>query len=165
MSELRTACRVTLISIALCVLLTTACAADTMVGKYKCSQLTSYFYGEPLKARVAQFADADLEKQFAIYICGNQFIEPPAMYLATPFAREGRKAAELLKAKLSEAKDDGTIRDIIMVFAEMQRLGTYPVTSDKDLVRVIHTSVPRIKDPSWRQFVGRKVNHMTGSPE
>lgn len=51
---------------ALCLSVTTARFADTTVDGYKCSRLTSYFYGDPLKTRLAKFSNADLEKQFAI---------------------------------------------------------------------------------------------------
>ena len=146
---------------ALCLLVSTARSADAIVDGYKCSRLTSYFYGEPLKTRLAKFSDADLEKQFAIYICGNQYLEPPAMYFAMPFAREGHRAANFLRTKLAQTTDDGTIRDIIMVFSEMQRQGTYPVASDRELIQLIHSSVARIKDATWRQFAERKVTEIT----
>ena len=59
-------------------------AANMRVGEYKCSQLTEYFYGKPANDRISQFVAADLGKQYAIYICGNQYLEPPATYLAEP---------------------------------------------------------------------------------
>lgn len=146
---------------ALCLSVATAHSADMTVNGYKCSRLTSYCYGEPLKTRLAKFSNADLEKQFAIYICGNQYLEPPAMYFATPLAKEGHKAANFLRTKLPEATDDGTIRDIIMVFSEMQRQGTYPVASDRKLMQLIHSSAAKIKDAAWRQFVEQKVTEIT----
>src|SRR5258708_23525530 len=63
-------------------------AADMRVGEDKCSQLTEYFYGKPPDARISQFFAADLEKQYAVYICGNQYLEPPATYFAEPFTLE-----------------------------------------------------------------------------
>ena len=161
MPALRTLRAIALCCVASCLLITTAHSADMTVNGYKCSRLTSYFYGEPLKTRLAKFSSADLEKQFAIYICGNQYLEPPALYFATPLAKEGRRAAKFFRAKLPEATDDGTIRDIIMVFSEMQRQGTYPVASDRELMQLIHSSAARIKDAAWRQFVERKVTEIT----
>lgn len=162
MPALRTVPAITLCA-ALCLLITTAHSADMSVSGYKCLRLTSYFYGEPLKARLAQFSDADLEKQFAIYICGSQYLEPPAMYFVTPFAQEGRTAANFLRTKLLQTKDDGTIRDIIMVFSEMQRAGTYPVASDRELMQVIRNGAARITDTAWRHFVERRVNQIAES--
>lgn len=161
MPALRTATAVALCCTPLCLSITTARSAEISVNGHKCSRLTSYFYGEPLRIRLAQFSEADLEKQFAIYICGSQYLEPPAMYFVTTFAREGHNAAKFLRVKFLQTKDDGTIRDIITVFSEMQKEGTYPVASDRELMQVIHSSAARIRDAAWRQFVERKVNQIT----
>jgi len=128
------------------------------VGEYKCSQLTEYFYGKPFNVRVSQFVAADLEKQYAIYICGNQYLEPPATYLAESFARGGAGIVGFLKNKLSLASDDGTIRDVVLVFKVMSRQRTYNVAGDTDLMKVIIEAVDRVKDPFWKkmseQFLG-----------
>jgi hypothetical protein len=139
---------------ALWVLSASDCSArDMNVGTYRCSQLTGYFYGDPLKARMARFSEAPLDKQYAIYICGNQYLEPPATYLAKPLASEGSKAVALLKEKLSRANDDGTIRDVILVFAEMSRQKTYAVSTDPELMKLITDGVARMKDGGWRKIV------------
>ncbi len=130
----------------------TGCAAANMrVGEYKCSQLTEYFYGKPPNERVSQFVASDLEKQYAIYICGNQYLEPPATYLAEPFAREGGRIVGFLKAKLMAAHGDLTIRDILLVFSEMSRRKSYNVAGDTDLMKVITEGVDRVKDPFWKK--------------
>jgi hypothetical protein len=136
-------------------------AADRLVGEYRCSSLTSYFYGESMQTRIARFAVADLEKQYAIYICGNQFREPPAMYFAGPFAQEGGRAVDFLKPKLDKASEDATIRDIIHVFAEMKRQDTYEVAQDAALMQVIQASVGRIRDRFWKRFVEREVSRIS----
>jgi hypothetical protein len=101
---------------------------------------------------------ADIEKQYAIYICGNQYLEPPATYLAEPFAREGAGIVGFLKNKLSLASDDGTIRDVVLVFKAMSRQRTYNVAGDTELMKVISEAVGRVKDPFWKktseQFLG-----------
>jgi hypothetical protein len=150
---------------ALSVLSAAGCSASNpQVGEYTCSQLTEYFYGKPLKERVAQFVAADLEKQYAIYICGNQYLEPPAMYLAKPFAREGSSAVGFLKTKLSQASDDGTIRDLVLVFEEMSKQRTYDVAGDGDLMGVIAASVGRVKDADWRQACERSLGEIRSAP-
>jgi hypothetical protein len=148
---------------ALSVLSAAGCSAANMqVGKYKCSQLTEYFYGKQLKVRVSQFVAADLDKQYAIYICGNQYLEPPATYFAKPFAREGSAVVEFLKQRLSEANDDGTIRDIVLVFTEMSRQQTYDVAADSDLMRVIDDRVAAIRDKDWKRLVEQQVKEIRG---
>jgi hypothetical protein len=126
-------------------------AANMRVGEYKCSQLTEYFYGKPLNVRVSEFVAADLEKQYAIYICGNQYLEPPATYFAESFAHEGAGIVGFLKNKLSLASDDGTIRDVVLVFKEMSKQQTYNVAGDTDLMKVITAAVDRVKDPFWKK--------------
>jgi hypothetical protein len=146
---------------ALLILCVTDCsAADLHVGTYKCSQLTEYFYGKPLKARLAQFADADLDKQYAIYICGNQYLEPPATYFARLLAREGGKVVGFLKKKLSQANDDGTIRDVIAVFAEMNGQKTYAVSDDQELMKLMTGSVARMRDDGWRRITEGMVSEI-----
>jgi hypothetical protein len=139
----------------------TSCAAENMrVGEYKCSQLTEYFYGKPLNVRVSQFVAADLEKQYAIYICGNQYLEPPAAYLAESFAREGAGIVGFLKNKLSLASDDGTIRDVVLVFEEMSRQRAYNVAGDTDLMKVITEAVDRVKDPFWKKTAEQSLGEI-----
>jgi hypothetical protein len=139
----------------------TGCAAANMrVGGYKCSQLTDYFYGKPLNVRVSQFVAADLEKQYAIYICGNQYLEPPATYLAEPFARAGAGIVGFLKDKLSRASDDGTIRDLVLVFKEMSRQRTYNVGGDSELMKVVDDRVAAMKDEDWKRLVGQQLKEI-----
>jgi len=105
---------------------------------------------------MANFTQFDLEKQYAIYICG-QGMEPPAIYLSKPFAREGEKVVPFLKTKLLTATDDLTIRDI---FAEMSRQKTYDVSGDVDLMKVIDESVNKEKDPYWKQLSQQMLNEI-----
>jgi hypothetical protein len=145
--RMQAAVKTRLIAAALSSLSAAGCSAASMrVGEYKCSQFTEYFYGKPLDVRISQFVAADLDKQYAIYICGNQYLEPPATYLAEPFAREGSDVVGFLKERLSQANDDDTIRDVVLVFAEMSRQRTYDVVGDGDLMRVIDDRVAAIKD-------------------
>jgi len=142
-------------------------AADMRAGEYKCSQLTEYFYGKPPNARISLFVAADLEKQYAIYLCGNQYLEPPATYLAEPFALEGGRIVGFLKDKLSRASDDGTIRDVVSVLEEMSRQRTYNVGDDSKLMKVVDDRVAAMKDKDWKRLVEQRVKEIraAGSAE
>ena len=135
-------------------------AADMRVGEYKCSQLTEYFYGKPPNARISLFVAADLEKQYAVYICGNQYLEPPATYFAEPFALEGGRIVGFLKDKLSRASDDGTIRDVVLVFKEMSRQQTYNVGDDSKLMKVVDDRVAAMKDKDRKRLVEQRVKEI-----
>jgi len=73
-----------------------------------------------------------LEKQYAIYVCGNQYLEPPATYFAEPFALEGGRIVGYLKDKLSRASDDGTIRDVVSVLWSRLGIAEQQVAFDSD---------------------------------
>lgn len=50
----------------------TSCTARRQVGAYFCSDLTDVIYGEhSLQYRGNDFSNHNIDKQYAIYICGN----------------------------------------------------------------------------------------------
>lgn len=93
-----------------------------------------------------------IEKQYAVYICGNRLIHPPAMYLAESFAKEGAIAVPFLEEKLLATKQDTTVRHITYVFSEMQHFKTYDVNGDKRLMAVLVSRVEKIKNKEWRDY-------------
>lgn len=130
------------------------------VRGYDCSELAKTFFRKPLKATIAEFGDYDVEKQYAIYICGNQYMHPPMIHLAEPFAREGEKVVDFLKARLLETDDDLTVRDIVVVFAEMRIQKTYNVAGDGDLMKIIQEKVSSMKNPDWRRLSEQELNEI-----
>jgi hypothetical protein len=134
------------------------CTARRQVGAYSCSDLTDVIYGEKsLQHGETDFSNYDIDKQYAIYICGNQFVHPPMIYLGELFAREGNKVVAFLKSKLLEANDDLTVRDLVLVFSEMSRLKTYDVANDGELMYLISERVGGMKDPGWKQTTQEMV--------
>jgi hypothetical protein len=143
--------------------LSTASSSTTgkKVGDYYCADLTDLIYGEnSLQYRMDDFGNYDVDKQYAIFICGNQFVHPPMMYLAELLAKEGDKIVGFLKTKLREAGDDLTIRDLVRVFADMNRLKTYDVASDEELMRLISERLEGMKDPGWKQITRRMASRI-----
>jgi hypothetical protein len=108
------------------------------------------FYGQTTKEQVASFSGYPLEEQYAIYIYGNQVRHPPAIYLAAPFARAGDKVVPFLLGRLKSAKDDPTVRDLVLVFSEMNRQTTYDVAGDAELMRQLESSIAAMKNQGWR---------------
>lgn len=141
-------------------------SASSNVRGYDCSELAKTFFRKPLKTTLVEFGDYDVDKQYAIYICGNQYMHPPMIHLAEPFAKEGEKVVDFLKARLLEADDDLTIRDIVLVFAEMKLQKTHDVAGDSDLMRLIEEKVRGMKNPDWRQLSEQELNGIreTGKP-
>jgi hypothetical protein len=136
-------------------------AAIKKVGEYSCSDLTDIIYGEKsLQYRKDDFGKYDVDKQYAIFICGNQYVHPPMMYLAELFAKEGAKVVGFLKTKLLSADDDLTVRDLIFVFTEMSRLKTYNVATDDELMHLISERLEGMKDPEWKRTTEQMVAEM-----
>jgi hypothetical protein len=131
----------------------------------KCSPAAQAFVQLPLREQLAEFNSHSVPEQYDIYLCGTQVVHPPLIHLAQPFAKDGKAAVGFLQGSLAKANDDATIRDIVVVFAEMQKRRTYDVAMDAALMQTIQASVSRMKDAGWRQFVAQRVNEITGSSE
>jgi hypothetical protein len=129
------------------------------VGEYDCSTLadSGIFYGKSEKARVDEFAHYDVAKQYAVFICARDYIEPPALEFVGPFALNGEKAIGFLKARLMDAPDDSTIQYIVYALDEMVRLETYDVAGDKDLMRLVDERVKGMKDPFWKKMTEKDL--------
>ena len=129
-------------------------------AKLSCSKYRDTFFSKPTTVQMAEFDSLTVENQYAVFICGNQVREPPSIHLATPFAKEGAAVVGFLKAKLTNADGDLTIRDILLVFAEMSRQRTYNVAGDGDLMRVITAAVGRVKDADWKKVCERSFGEI-----
>jgi hypothetical protein len=140
--------------------LSIGCPSNRKVGQFKCSDFTREFFWQPPEVQMVKFTNYDLDKQYALFICGNQEIHPPAIYLAKPFAREGVKAIDYLRKQLSLTYEDLVIRDIIFVFEEMERQRTYDIAHDDELLQLMATRVTNMKDPGWRETSLRSLQEI-----
>jgi len=116
-----------------------------------CPKIASEYFANHLGETIRVFTSYDLEKQYAVYLCGNQYVHPPVMELAVPFASEGETAARFLQSKMEGNIEDLTTRDLLLVFAEMQRQKTYDVKGDMALMNLLRRKVGAIKDAFWRE--------------
>lgn len=128
--------------------------------KKECRPLVQTFFQMPLKERMKKFGSYELEEQYRIFICGNQVMHPPAIYLAGPFAQQGAPAVVFLKEKLANANDDLTIRDIVLVFTEMKRRNTYDVAEDQALITLIAGSVEKMQDKDWKRMTQENLTEI-----
>lgn len=152
--------RVVTIAVIVLLLLVAGCYfSSRRPDGFDCSPWVKPFFWQPLKVREAEFVEYDVATQYDVYLCGNQVIHPPTMY-ADLFARKGEKAVGFLKTKLSQATDDPTIRDIILVFNQMHRQKTYAVAHDRELMDLMTASVGKIEDAFWRDFAEEKLDEV-----
>lgn len=145
-------------------ILVSGCApANEDLSSLDCSKLNKSFFSKPTTVQMAEFGTLDIESQYAVYICGNQVREPPSIHLATAFAKEGATAVGFLKAKLAAAKSDLTVRDILLVFEEMNRRRTYNVAGDSDLMSVITAAVGKVQDAFWKKTCEKSLSEIRKS--
>jgi hypothetical protein len=135
--------------------------ADPELGK--CDFWIGAFYSKPMAERIRTFRSYDLESQYEIFLCGNDVVHPPALYLAEPFGEEGAAAVPLLKAKLANAKGDLVIRDIIVVFREMKQRGTYDFSKDRELSELMIEKVRGMRYQGWKTIVQTDLNEILDS--
>jgi hypothetical protein len=116
-----------------------------------CSAVARTFFAEPdATKRREKFERLELDSQFDVYLCGNQKIHPPTIYLAESLAMQGEKAVPLLRRKLEASQDDAMVRDIVSVFVWMRRLKTFDIASDSSLYQLVASRVSKMKDEFWR---------------
>lgn len=123
-----------------------------------CRPWLDTFYKKPLKERIDTFGSYDLGSQYQIFVCGNQMIHPPAIYLDESFAKEGSSAVPLLRKKLIQADDDLTVRDIVLVLAEMNYQHAYNVAKDPGLVKLMVAKVNGMHDQEWKDIAQSKLD-------
>lgn len=128
-----------------------------------CRRLAGSYFSKPQQQTIDDFTLNGLSKQYEIYICGSQFMEPPQMGLAMRFASEGARAATFLKHRLAGRNDDLTTRDIVYVFVWMKRLHTYDVTGDAQLMLLLNQKAQAISDAFWREYVAKEVTALERS--
>jgi len=141
-------------------LISTSCTSSDGVMSDKTPVKLRQVFVAPIDQQLETFPSYDFETQYRLYIYGNQKVEPPALYLIRPFAAEGATIVEPLQRRFVMASDEATIRDIVLVFADMKHLGSYDVTGDKALMDMMWQRVGRMKDEFWREFCERELRSL-----
>jgi hypothetical protein len=145
--------------LAICVTAAWSCAIAADQKPWHAHQrVVDAFYTKSLKERISTFPRYSFNEQYAIYLYGNQVQHPPAIYLAEPFASQGKSVVLPLSDRLRTATDDLTIRDIVMVFSAMNRAKAYDVAGDEQLMRLLGGSAKKMKDPDWQAIVEKELS-------
>lgn len=126
----------------------------------KRDDLEQNFFDKPPTSRLDRMRQCSLEDQYKIFRYGNDRIEPPIMELADPIAEKGALAIPFLRAQLSSAKDDQTIRDILLIFEAMAHSRAYDVKLDEVLMRELGEKVGQMKDAQWREICMRMLQRI-----
>jgi len=147
-----------------CVVTSAGCGVSRAQALRKdCAPLAETFFWESIDKQLIKFESYDLADQYRVYICGNQFIHPPAIHLSSALAKRGEEAVPFLTEKMRRAKDDLTIRDVINVFYEMQRLGSHDVANDEVLMRLAATKVDHMRAKGWQGIARQSLEGIAGA--
>lgn len=112
----------------------------------------TYFAEHGRQEQTAAFLAYDQEMQYKIFICGMQYEHAPILELLDAYAAGGETAARFLKVKLAEAESDRTVVNILQVYDEMHRMGTYDCLADEQLMQIIESKLENMRNPGWRRF-------------
>ncbi len=138
-------------------LLVSACSFSQHEARL--SEVEQDFFNLSIQDRVNKFTEYSVESQYRLLIFGNQVVHPPAMYLASEFAKNGEVGLSFLKEKLVEVDDEVTIRDIAYTIKEMDRLGFYDVKADVDLMSLLEEKVTSMNG-QWKPVVQNMLKEM-----
>jgi hypothetical protein len=108
------------------------------------------FYRQSTIDQQRTFRRHALDEQFKLFLFGNQVRHPPALYLADCFALNSPSAVSLLRARLAVDNHDLTVRDIAMLLATIDAMGTYDVAADNQLLRALNSQIAKMRNAGWR---------------
>jgi len=113
-------------------------------------ELEKRFFDTPAGDWVERSRHYSLEDQYKIFRYGNDFKEPPVMGLAGPIAERGAAAVPFLMNQLNANADDISVRDILLIFEQMEATGSYNVKADGPLIGLLTSKVSAMKDKEWQ---------------
>ncbi|MDB0574078.1 hypothetical protein LBW59_25470 [Ralstonia solanacearum] len=146
----------------LCTLFLLGCVSNE--SEITQSQFDREFFRLSTAEQVKKFQGYDLETQYELLIVGNQVVHPPALYLAEEFAKQGKSIIPFLRSKLAATKQESTVRDVVAVLAEMQRLGSYEVKGDASLVAFVKERIAGVQG-QWRPVAQHMLDEILGQPK
>lgn len=128
------------------------------------SQFDREFFRLSTAEQVKIFHRYGPEVQYDLLIVGNQIVHPPAFYLVEEFAKEGIFVVPILRSKLAAAKRESTIRDVVAILAEMQRLGSYEVKDDASLMDLVGQQIASMQG-QWKPVTLRMFEEIQAHPQ
>jgi len=111
------------------------------------------FFRKSSAQQIQEFSHYSIDKQYAIYRCGTEYIHPPAFYLAYPFAAGGKPVVDLLVAKLLDHDtEDEAVMHITYVFAVMREKGIYEARKNDELMKILVKRIALMEDNYCRKY-------------
>lgn len=145
----------------LCCLVALCACAPSRPELARCPEIAQEYFSEHNRRDTADYLSYDVETQFEIYICGQQFMMPAHLELATAFASQGETVVPYLRAKLREELSDETFRDIVWLYREMYRLETYDVGEDLETMEMMRRRNEALRSQTIRRSVDEWLSDIT----
>lgn len=132
---------------ALLIVLCSGCASN---------QMERNFFEIEYDQAGSRFESYSIPDQIKIYLYGVQSVTPPATVLSRQIAEHGKEAIPAIMNELNTNPTEENIKDLMVVFETMQRIGTYDVSNDKRLLRTLDNYVDNMKNKIWQGYT--KIN-------
>jgi len=136
------------------------CVALWGCGNYKFER--HVVFDGPAAMRIDRVRQYPLEDQYRIFRYGNDVVEPPILDLAKPIAERGATAVPFLLKQLDAHSDDTTLRDLLVIFQEMELSKSFEVKADPALMDKLDIRVRAIKDNEWRAICSKMLRRIKG---
>jgi hypothetical protein len=127
--------------IAIVVILFSGCATN---------QLEHDFFGKEYDQAGTRIKSYPIADQIKIYLYGMQEISPPKTALSIPIAERGGDAIPDILNQLNTYPTEQNIRDLMVIFEMMQRVGSYDVRHDKLLMKKLDGYINGMKNEILR---------------
>lgn len=120
-----------------------------------------FFKGETAQQRSTRQQRMEaytLERQWEIFLYGQQVLHPPDLALVEPIAKQGKVAADFIVTRLSTAVQDSEYFYALDVFDAMQLRGHFDLCANPDHLARMRTYEARIQRANIRrEYHGRLV--------
>lgn len=101
-----------------------------------------------------------LERQWRIYLYGQQDIHPPDLALAELIAKQGKTAADYVLEQLSVTKSDSDHISSLWLFQVMRRRGYFNICGNPDYLNRMRAHEFRIQRKVTRDYYRERLNEM-----
>jgi hypothetical protein len=138
----------------------------SVVGCSRCtaahpSPQVEAFFRMDMAEQIRQFGKHSLEEQYELYEFGNRVVHPPAIYLARPFAEQGRSVVPFLLGKLKESTEGAEVRDIALVLSELSSRKLYDFSADPEPLQFLEKKAKELGG-TWESTTMGMVAEMRG---
>ncbi len=122
----------------------------------------SAFFRLDITDQVKQFKTYAIEEQYELFEFGNQVVHPPAIYLAEPFAQRGPSVVPFLVKKLKDSGSGAEVRDIALVFSELNDGKLYDFLADPGPINLLEQKASSLGGV-WGPTTLKMVSEIKGS--